>query len=43
MGGLTDGDGEAKDTQACEDVFDEVGLSGSDEGSCLAVIPVVIT
>ena len=42
MDSLTDTDSEAKDAQACEDVSDEVGLAGSDEGSSLAVMLVVV-
>ena len=41
-GGLTDGDGECEEGGAGDDVFDEVGLAGADQGGGLPVVFVVV-
>lgn len=41
-GKLTDSDGYGEETEACEDIFDEKGLAGSDEGGAHPVVFVVV-
>lgn len=41
-GKLTDSDGYGKEAEACEDIFDEKGLAGSDEGGAHPVMFVVV-
>lgn len=39
---LTDANGHGGESEASDDVFDEIGLAGADEGGGLAVVVVVI-
>lgn len=39
---LTDSDGYGEETETCEDVFDEKGLAGSDEGGAHPVVFVIV-
>lgn len=41
-GKLTDSDGYGEETEACEDIFNEEGLAGSDEGGAHPVVFVVV-